>query len=44
MNLDYEVLRLIAWALLVLALVGYALNEGISLGTSMLFAVNFAKR
>ena len=36
MNLDYEVLRLIAWALLVLALVGYALNEGISLGTSML--------
>ena len=36
MNLDFETLRLLAWALLILSLIGYGLCEGISLGTMAL--------
>ena len=36
MNLDYEALRLLAWGLLVLALIAYSICEGINLGTLLL--------
>lgn len=36
MNFDYETLRLICWALLVLAVTGFAVCDGVVLGVSML--------
>lgn len=36
MNLDYESLRILAWGILLFALIGFALTEGISLGTCAL--------
>ena len=38
MNLDFETLRLLAWALLVLSIIAYGLCEGISLGTTALIS------
>jgi cytochrome d ubiquinol oxidase subunit II len=37
MNLDYQSLRLIWWAILIFALLGFALAEGLLLGVTMLF-------
>lgn len=39
MNFDYETLRLIFWALLVLAVLGFAAYEGLSLGAAMLLSL-----
>lgn len=40
MNFDYETLRFIWWLLLVLAVLGFMLSEGISLGVSMLIVLD----
>mgnify|MGYP006271709319 CR=1 FL=1 len=39
MNLDYESLRILAWGILLLALIGFAITEGISLGTCALLTI-----
>ena len=40
MNIDYETLRFIWWLLLVLAVLGCVLSEGLSLGVSMLLVLD----
>ena len=39
MNLDYESLRILAWGILLFALIGFAITEGISLGTCALMTL-----
>lgn len=39
MNLDYESLRILAWGILLFALIGFAISEGISLGTCALLTL-----
>ena len=39
MNLDYESLRILAWCILLFALIGYAITEGISLGSCALLTL-----
>lgn len=39
MNLDYESLRILAWGILLFALIGFAISEGISLGSCALLTL-----
>ena len=39
MNLDYESLRILAWCILLFALIGFAITEGISLGSCALLTL-----